>query len=75
LSPGSVARHLAALKFFYTKTLKKAWSIAETPYPKRAFRLPSILSQEEVARLIDAARRRLLCLSSPIRENAPPIKR
>src|ERR1700730_478587 len=56
LSPSSVAQHLAALRFFYTKTLKKAWSIAETPYPKRAFHLPSILSQEEVTRLIDAAR-------------------
>jgi site-specific recombinase XerD len=56
LSTGSVTRYLAALRFFYTKTLKKAWSIAETPYPKRAFRLPSILSQEEVAQLIDAAR-------------------
>src|SRR5713101_5798726 len=56
LSPGSVTRYLAALRFFYTKTLKKAWSIAETPYPKKALRLPTILSQEEVARLIDAAR-------------------
>lgn len=56
LSPGSVTQYLAALRFFYTKTLKKSWSIAETPYPKRALHLPSILSQEEVARLIDAAR-------------------
>jgi integrase/recombinase XerD len=56
LSPGSVTQHLAALRFFYTKTLKKAWSITETPYPKRAFHLPSILCQEEVTRLIDAAR-------------------
>ncbi len=55
LSPGTVAHHLAALRFFYCKTLRKAWSIAETPYPKRAFHLPSILSQEEIARLIDAA--------------------
>src|SRR2546421_4699854 len=55
LSPGSVAVRLAALRFFYMKTLKKTWSIAETPYPKRAFHLPSILSREEVARLIDAA--------------------
>jgi len=55
LSPGTVTQRLAALRFFYIKTLKKAWSIAETPYPKKAFRLPSILSQEEVARLIDAA--------------------
>jgi integrase/recombinase XerD len=56
LSPGRVTRYLAALRFFYTKTLKKAWSIAETPYPKKAFHLPSILSQEEVTQLIDAAR-------------------
>ena len=55
LSPGSVANRLAALRFFYIKTLKKAWSIAETPYPKKNHRLPAILSQEEVARLIDAA--------------------
>jgi integrase/recombinase XerD len=54
-SPNTVAQHLAALRFFYIKTLKKAWSITETPYPKRAVRLPTILSQEEVTRLIDAA--------------------
>jgi integrase/recombinase XerD len=55
-SPGSVAVRLAALRFFYSKTLKKAWSVADTPYPKRAHRLPAILSQQEVARLIQAAR-------------------
>src|SRR5271169_5915351 len=54
-SPNTVAQHLAALRFFYVKTLKKAWSITETPYPKKAVHLPTILSQEEVARLIDAA--------------------
>ena len=54
-SPNTVAQHLAVLRFFYIKTLKKAWSITETPYPKRAVRLPTILSQEEVTRLIDAA--------------------
>lgn len=54
-SPNTVSQHLAALRFFYIKTLKKAWSITETPYPKRAVRLPTILSQEEVTRLIDAA--------------------
>jgi integrase/recombinase XerD len=55
LSPATVTQRLAALRFFYIKTLKKTWSIVETPYPKRAFHLPSILSREEVARLIDAA--------------------
>lgn len=55
-SPNTVAQRLAALRFFYTKTLKRAWSIEETPYPKKTVHLPTILSQEEVARLIDAAR-------------------
>jgi len=55
LSSGSVTNHLAALRFFYIQTLKKSWSIAETPYPKKNHHLPAILSQEEVARLIDAA--------------------
>ena len=56
LSPGTVTQRLAALRFFYSKTLKRTWSIAETPYPKKAHPLPTILSQEEVAQLIDAAR-------------------
>ena len=55
LSSGTVAIRLAALRFFYTKTLRRAWSVADTPYPKRSHRLPAILSQEEVAQLIDAA--------------------
>ena len=45
-SPNTVAQHLAALRFFYTKTLKRTWSITETPYPKKAFHLPTILSQD-----------------------------
>ncbi len=55
LSPGAINNRLAALRFFYIKTLKKGWSIAETPYSKRALHFPSILSQEEVTQLIDAA--------------------
>jgi len=55
LAASTVTVYLAALRFFYTKTLKKSWSAAETPYPKRAEHIPSILSQQEVARLIDAA--------------------
>jgi len=55
LAASTVTVYLAALRFFYTKTLKKGWSAAETPYPKRAEHVPSILSQEEVARLIDGA--------------------
>jgi hypothetical protein len=49
LSPGSVTSRLAALRFFYIKTLKKAWSVAETPYPRKNYCLPTILSPEDVA--------------------------
>jgi site-specific recombinase XerD len=56
LSPGSVAVYLAALRFFYCKTLRRAWSTTDTPYPKKAHRLPTILSREEVAQLLHAAR-------------------
>jgi integrase/recombinase XerD len=55
-SPSTVTQRLAALRFFYVKTLHKAWSTAETPYPKKVIHLPTILSRQEVARLIDAAR-------------------
>ena len=55
LAASTVTVYLAALRFFYGKTLKKSWSAVETPYPKRAEHVPSILSQQEVARLIDAA--------------------
>ena len=56
LSPGSVAVYLAALRFFYCKTLRRAWSTTDTPYPKKAHRLPTILSREEVAQPLQAAR-------------------
>jgi len=51
----TVTVYLAALRFFYTKTLKRIWSTAETPYPKKVSALPTVLSAEEVAQLIDAA--------------------
>ena len=50
-------QRLAALRFFYIQALKKASGVAETPYPKKTFRLPTILSQEEVAQLIAMLRR------------------
>jgi len=54
-SPNTVIQRLASLRFFYIHVLKRNWSIAETPYPKKVRHLPQILSQEEVAGLIDAA--------------------
>src|SRR5208283_3791905 len=54
-SPNTVILRLASLRFFYIHVLKCGWSIAETPYPKKVRHLPQVLSQAEVARLIDAA--------------------
>ena len=48
LEPNTVIQRLAVLRFFYVKVLKKNWSIAETPYPRKVIRLPEILSPEEV---------------------------
>ena len=55
LAPNTVTQRLAALRFFYVQVLKRGWSVAETPYPKKVLHLPQVLSQDEVARLIDAA--------------------
>jgi site-specific recombinase XerD len=55
-SPGTVRQRLAALRFFYVKTLRRAWSVVDTPYPKKAHHLPTVLSREEVAQLLRAAR-------------------
>lgn len=55
LQSNTVIQKLAALRFFYAQVLKKGWSVAETPYPKKVLHLPQVISREEVARLIDAA--------------------
>lgn len=55
LDANTVCQHLSALRFFFIKTLKRRWTVDETPYPKRAIRLPDVLSREEVERLIDSA--------------------
>jgi len=36
LNPNTVVQRLAALRFFYIKVLKKNWSVAETPYPRKS---------------------------------------
>jgi site-specific recombinase XerD len=55
LAANTVNQRTAALRFFFVATLRKPWTIAETPYPRKTFRLPKILSPEQVSRLIDAA--------------------
>ena len=55
LAANTVNQRTAALRFFFVTTLKKPWTIAETPYPRRTFRLPKVLSVEQVSKLINAA--------------------
>lgn len=59
LAVGTVALRVSALRFFYLKVLKKRALKDELPYPKNpkwARRLPTILTPEEMTRLIDSAR-------------------
>lgn len=55
LDAGTVQQHVAALRFFYLKTLKRPYLHEDLPWPKRPRKLPQILSPEEVAKLIDSA--------------------
>src|SRR5206468_12962839 len=59
--PNTVIQHLGGIRFFYIRTLKQSWSADLTPYPKKVFHLPSILSREEV--------------TSPIKPAPPPSQR
>ena len=68
LEPRTVKLHVSALRFFLVKTLKRRYLLDDIPYPKVPGRLPTILTVEEVTRLIDAARRRLRPCASPDRE-------
>src|SRR5256885_689826 len=56
LEPRTVKLHVSALRFFFVKTLKRSYLLDDIPYPKVPRRLPTILTMEEVTRLIDAAR-------------------
>jgi len=56
LEPRTVKLHVSALRFFFVKTLNRRYLLDDMPYPKVPRRLPTILTVEEVTRLIDAAR-------------------
>jgi site-specific recombinase XerD len=55
LTPGTAVNCVAALRFFFVKTLKRQQFREFLPYPKDRRRLPTVLSREEVSRLINAA--------------------
>jgi integrase/recombinase XerD len=55
VTPGTAVNCVAALRFFFIKTLKRHQFREFLPYPKDRRRLPTVLSPEEVSRLINAA--------------------
>ncbi len=55
LSPGTIEGRSAALRSLFVKTLRRPYLPDHIPFPKRQRRLPTILDQQEVARLIDSA--------------------
>lgn len=56
LAVGTVAIHVAALRFFFVRVLKRRALKEELPTPKRARRLPTVLTPDEVRRLIAGAK-------------------
>ena len=55
LASKTVRQHVAALRFVYVKTLKRAYMLEYIPFPREERRLPLVLSQEDVTRLIEAS--------------------
>jgi site-specific recombinase XerD len=56
LAPAMVSQYVSALRFLFVKTLRRHFLAEHIPFPKSRKRLPTVLSPEEVARLIDSAR-------------------
>jgi site-specific recombinase XerD len=53
ISAATYQGYRAALKFFFTKTLKQPWFEQEVPKPKVRRKLPEILSPEEIQKLLN----------------------
>jgi integrase/recombinase XerD len=55
LSPFTVSQYVSALRFLFVKTLRRHFLTEYIPFPKCPKRLPTVLSPEEVTRLINAS--------------------
>jgi integrase/recombinase XerD len=47
---------VCALKFLYRVTLRVSWPVEQVPYGRKPRKLPAVLGQEEVVRLVEAVR-------------------
>jgi site-specific recombinase XerD len=55
LTVGTIVGRISAIRFFFVKVLRRPYREIDLVYPRRRERLPVILSEEEVARLIESA--------------------
>lgn len=55
LAVETVAGRVTALRFFFVKVLKRPYEELDLVYPKLPHRLPTVLSEEEVTKLIESA--------------------
>jgi site-specific recombinase XerD len=51
---GTMCQTVAALKFLYKHTLNRSWVVEDLRLPKKERKLPVVLSQEEVRRVLDS---------------------
>ena len=56
LAPATVSQYVSALRFLFVKTLRRHFLAEYIPFPKSHKRLPTVLSPQEVAQLIESAR-------------------
>jgi integrase/recombinase XerD len=56
LSWSAIHVNRAALRFLYVRVLKQRWFDEEIVAPKRQVQLPTVLSAEEITRILDATR-------------------
>jgi site-specific recombinase XerD len=54
LAPSSISIAVSALRFLYKVTLKRNWAPDDIPMPKLPFKLPVILSAEEVIHFLES---------------------
>jgi integrase/recombinase XerD len=52
---GTIVGRISAIRFFFVKVLRRPYREIDLVNPKRPERLPVILSEEEVARMIESA--------------------
>ena len=55
LAVETVAARITALRFFFVKVLHRPYQQLDLIYPKLPVRLPTVLSEDEVAKLIESA--------------------